>query len=273
MAPEPYTLRILRLDLTTGTITEEHIDGETTAQYVGGTGLATKYLWEEVPAGVKWDDPENLFTLFTGPLAGTRVCGSGTFSVTTLGACTDMCGTAQANGFYGAFMRQNGIDGIILQGKSDKWVRLHIEDGKLHIVDAEHLLGLDTWETEDAVTKELGKRCSVFSIGPAGENLVRFAAIVGDRGHVAAHNGVGAVMGAKKVKCFSAVKGDVKPRVLDQENLVEHAKKLAAFTKEVDQGLVNFGTNAGLTPLGMMGAVPMRNYTTNVWPEGQQVHA
>jgi aldehyde:ferredoxin oxidoreductase len=267
MPQEPYSLRILRLDLGTGAITEEHIDGETTAKYVGGTGLATKYLWEEVPAGVKWNDPENRITFFTGPLAGTRVCGSGTFSVTTLGACTGMCGTSQANGFMGAFMRQNGIDGIIVQGASEKWVRLHIEDGELRVLPAEHLLGLDTWETEDAVTEEIGKRCSVYSIGPAGEHLVRFAAIVGDRGHVAAHNGVGAVMGSKKIKCLSAAKGDVKPRVLDQESLVEHAKKLAAFTKEVDQGLVNFGTNAGLVPLGMMGAVPMRNYTTNVWPE------
>ena len=110
-------------------------------------------------------------------------------------------------------------------------------------------------------------RCSVFSIGPAGENLVRFAAIVGDRGHVAAHNGVGAVMGSKKIKCISAAKGDVKPRVVDPERLVENAKKLAAFTKEVDPGLVNFGTNAGLAPLAAMGAVPIRNYTTNVFPE------
>jgi len=74
----------MRVDLSTGDITEELIDGETTAKYVGGTGLATKFLWEEVPAGVKWSDPENRLTFFTGPLAGTRVCGSGTFSVTTV---------------------------------------------------------------------------------------------------------------------------------------------------------------------------------------------
>jgi aldehyde:ferredoxin oxidoreductase len=263
----PYTLRILRLELPSGKVTEEIIDGETTRDYVGGTGLAMKYLWEEVPAGVEWSDPENRLTFFTGPLAGTRVCGSGTFSVTTLGACTNMCGTSQANGFLGAFMRHNGIDGIIVQGAADRWVRLHIQDNELRVLDAEHLLGLDTWETEEAVTKEVGARCSVFSVGPAGEHLARFSAIVGDRGHVAAHNGVGAVMGSKKIKAISAAKGDVKPRVIDAERLVENAKKLAAFTKEVDQGLVNFGTNAGLAPLAAMGAVPIKNYTTNVFPE------
>ncbi|MCE5253994.1 MAG: hypothetical protein LLG45_07305 [Actinomycetia bacterium] len=267
---EPYTLRIMRVDLGSGEISEELIDGETTAKYVGGTGLATKYLWEEVPAGVKWSDPENRLTFFTGPLAGTRVCGSGTFSVTTLGACTGMAGTAQANGFMGAFMRMNGIDGIIVQGAAEKWTRLHIQDGKIHLLDAEPLVGLDTWETEDAVKAETEGRCSVYSIGPAGEHLVRFSAIVGDRGHVAAHNGVGAVMGSKKLKCISAVKGGVKPRVVDPERLVATAKKLAELTKEVDPGLVQFGTNAGLVPLGAMGAVPMRNYTTNVWPEGNK---
>jgi aldehyde:ferredoxin oxidoreductase len=270
MPEEPYTLRILRVDLDSGDITEELIDGETTAKYVGGTGLAMKYLWEEVPAGVKWSDPENRLTFFTGPLAGTRMPGSGTFSVTTLGACTEMCGTSQANGFMGAFMRQNGIDGIIVQGAAKTWTRLHIEDGRIHLLDAEPLLGLDTWETEEAVAKEIGRRSSVFSIGPAGENLVRFAAIVGDRGHVAAHNGVGAVMGSKKLKCISAAKGELKPRVVDQERLVENAKKLVAATKEVDPGLVKFGTNAGLAPLAAMGAVPMRNYQTNVFPEGNK---
>jgi aldehyde:ferredoxin oxidoreductase len=263
----PYTLRILRLELPSGKVTEEIIDGQTTRDYVGGTGLAMKYLWEEVPAGVQWSDPENRLTFFTGPLAGTRVCGSGTFSVTTLGACTNMCGTSQANGFLGAFMRQNGIDGVIVQGAADNWVRIHIQDNELRVLDAENLLGLDTWETEEAVTKEIGARCSVFSIGPAGENLARFSAIVGDRGHVAAHNGVGAVMGSKKIKAISCAKGDTKPRVNEPERLVENAKKLGAFTKEVDKGLVNFGTNAGLAPLASMGAVPIKNYTTNVFPE------
>ncbi|MBN1319894.1 MAG: hypothetical protein JXA87_03540 [Thermoleophilia bacterium] len=266
-AEGPYTLKIVRVDLGTGKITEEFIDGETTAKFVGGTGLATKYLWEEVPAGVKWSDPENIITFFTGVLAGTRVCGSGTFSVTTMGACTGMAGTAQANGFMGAFMRTNGIDGVLVQGKADKWTRIHIQDGQVHLLDAEHLVGKDTWETEEAVKEDTEGRCSVYSIGPAGEHLARFSAIVGDRGHVAAHNGVGAVMGSKKIKCISAVKGDMKPRVVDPETLVAKAKELTEFTMKVDPGLVEFGTNAGLVPLHAMGAVPMRNYTTNLWPE------
>jgi aldehyde:ferredoxin oxidoreductase len=265
-----YTLRILRLNLSTGKVSEEIIDGDTTRKYIGGTGLATKYLWEEVPAGVEWSDPENRIAFFTGPLAGTRMCGSGTFSVTTKGACTNMAGTSQANGFFGAFMRFNGIDGVIVEGAAKKWTRLHIREGRIELLDASHLLGKDTWETEDAVKQEVGKRCSVFSIGPAGENLVRFSAIVGDRGHVAAHNGVGAVMASKKIKCLSVERGDVKPRVVDPEGLQKAAKELVELVKKVDPGLVKFGTNFGFVPLGPMGAVPIKNYTTNIFPEIDQ---
>ncbi len=263
----PYTLRILRVDLGTGAVTEELIDGEGTQTYVGGTGLATKYLWDEVPAGVEWSDPENRVTFFTGPLAGTRVSGSGTFSVTTKGACTNMCGTSQANGFLGAFMRFNGVDGVIVQGAAERWTRLHIHDGTVELLDAEHLVGKDTWETEDAVKEATEGRCSVFSIGPAGENLVRFSAIVGDRGHVAAHNGVGAVMGSKKLKCISATKGSSRPRIVDPERLVARAKELAQVSKDVDPPFVKWGTNAGFAPLSAMGAVPVRNYQTNIFPE------
>ena len=262
-----YSLRILRVNLSTEKVTEERIDGDTARKYVGGTGLGTKYLWEEVPAGVEWSDPDNKIMLFTGPLAGTRVSGSGTFSVTAKGACTNMAGTSQANGFFGAFMRFNGVDGIILEGAAKRWTRIHIHDGTVDLVNAEHLLGKDTWETEDAVKEEVGKRCSVFGIGPAGENLIRFSAIVGDRGHVAAHNGVGAVMGSKKIKCLSVERGQSRPRVVDLERLLPAAKELADLSKKADPGLLKWGTNFGFVMLGPMGAVPVKNYTTNIFPE------
>jgi aldehyde:ferredoxin oxidoreductase len=234
MEQRDYTLKIFRVNLTTGRVSEEHIDGETTRMYVGGTGLGTKYLWDEV---------------------------------TTLGACTGMAGTSQANGYFGAYMRFNGIDGIIVEGAAKPWTRIHIHDGKVELINAEHLLGKDTWETEDAVKEEIGNRCSVYSIGPAGENLVRFSAIVGDRGHVAAHNGVGTVMASKKIKCLSVERGNLKPRVVDPERLRMVAKELSETARKVDPGLVSWGTNFGFVIMKSMGFVPVKNYTTNIFPE------
>ena len=148
---EGYSLRILRVNLSTGKIGEEDDRRRHDPEVPRRHGPRDQVPLGRSPCGVEWSDPDNRISFFTGPLAGTRMSGSGTFSVTTKGACTDMAGTSQANGFFGAFMRFNGIDGILVEGAAKKWTRLHIRDGKIELVDAEHLLGKDTWETEDAV--------------------------------------------------------------------------------------------------------------------------
>ena len=186
-----YMGRILRVDLSREQIGQERLDEETLRKYIGGTGLGAKYLYEEVPPGVEWSDPDNRLMFFAGPLSGTKVNGTGTVSVISKGPMTNMAGASQANGYLGAFLKFAGSDGIIIQGKAKRWLYLHIHDGTAELRDAENLRGKDTWETEDAIKKGLSRQSSVYSIGPAGENLVRFAAIVGDHGHVAAHNGLG----------------------------------------------------------------------------------
>ena len=106
-----YPMRILRVDLSTERIDEEVIEDSEARKYVGGTGLGTKFLYEEVPPGVAWSDPANRISLCTGPLAGTRVAGSGTFSVVTKGPMTNLAAASQANGFFGAFLRSAGFHG------------------------------------------------------------------------------------------------------------------------------------------------------------------
>jgi len=265
-----YPFRILRIDLTTGKTSLEETSGAISRKYVGGTGLASKYLYEEVFPSVQWSDPENRMMFFTGPLAGTKVSGAGTFSVVSKGPMTNMAGATQANGFFGAYLRLSGVDGVIIQGKARNWTRIHIHDGKAELLDADHLVGKDTWETEDAVKREIGGKCSVYSIGPAGENLIRFSAIAGDHGHVAAHNGLGAVMGSKNLKCISVERGKVKIPIADPERLAKAANELIETAIRVDPGLVNYGTNFGFTPLSAMGAVPVKNYTTNIFPALEQ---
>src|SRR5919198_17284 len=208
--PGGYAGRVMHVDLSSGQITSESLDAATLRRWVGGTGLGTRYLMELVPPGMAWDDAENPVILASGPLAGTRVSGTGTFSAVFKGPMTDQAGATQANGYLGAFLRQNGFDAIVLTGRAPRPTYLLIRDGGAELRDAGHLWGVDTWKVEDVLRAEHGtteKGMSVFSIGPAGERLVRFAALVGDRGHVAAHNGVGAVLGAKRLKAIATARG------------------------------------------------------------------
>jgi aldehyde:ferredoxin oxidoreductase len=270
MTTRGYPLKVLRVDLTAGWSKVEEIDDATARKYVGGTGLGAKFLYDEVPPGVEWSDPENRMMWFTGPLGGTQVSGSGTFSVISKGPMTNMAGASQANGFFGAFLRLSGLHGIVIQGAAKKWTRLHIHDSTAELVDAEHLAGKDTRETEDAVRNEVGKRCSVYSIGPAGEKLVRFAAIAGDHGHVAAHNGLGAVMGSKKLKAISVERGHVKIPVAEPDRLSQSAKQLIETAIKADPNLGKFGTAFAFEVFVPMGALPVRNYTTNVFSEWEK---
>jgi len=266
-----YAGKILRVDLARGSIVQEKLDEATLRKYVGGTALGAKILYEEVPPQIEWSDPNNILFLAPGPLGGTRVAGSGTFSVVTQGAMTNGATSTQANGFFGAYLRFSGFDGIIVQGAAKELTYLYVHDDLAELRDARHLAGKDTWETEDLIKRELGKGerdMSVFSIGPAGENLVRFAAIVGDRGHVAAHNGVGAVMGSKRLKAIAVARG--KPAIA-----IKNRRRLAAVAKEILESartaggydIYHWGTSRLYTPAEAGGWLPVKNYTTNLFPQ------
>ena len=124
-----YMGKILRVDLTNGSIQEELLEPEMGDRYLGGSGFGVEYLYREVQPGVEWDDPRNRIIMASGPLGGTTVSGSGTFSLITKGPMTNLGVTTQANGFWGAFIRFAGYDALIIQGQSPRWVYLHIDDG------------------------------------------------------------------------------------------------------------------------------------------------
>jgi aldehyde:ferredoxin oxidoreductase len=265
-----YAGRILRIDLGREQISEEPIDNETLRKYVGGTGLGTKYLYEEVPPDVEWSDADNRIMFFTGPLGGTKVSGSGTFSVVSKGPMTNMAGACQANGYFGAFLKFAGFDGIIIQGRAKRWLYLYIHDGTAELRDARHLLGKDTFETEDTIKEGASRQCSVYSIGPAGEKLVRFACIVGDHGHVVAHNGLGAVMGAKKLKAIAVERGRKAFAVAEPARLSELAKALVDSAIKADPNLGPLGTSWIVPMLTRAGQLPVKNYTTSIFPDSEK---
>jgi aldehyde:ferredoxin oxidoreductase len=267
--PGGYTGKLLRVNLSTGKVWTEEWSPEAMRERLGGIGLGAHILWNEVPAKVHWDHPENRLILGTGPLAGLPVWGTGGLTVVTRGAMTDGATSTNANGFFGAALKYSGYDSIIIQGQAKKWSYLYINDDVVEVRDASHLLGKDTWETQQALEVEhglSGHRMSVYCVGVAGEKCVRFAAIHGDYGHVASKNGCGAVMGKKRLKGVCIVRGTGALRVHDPQGLVQAADDIAhdLKTDPATSTLYNFGTLPGVTNLYKLGVLPIKNYTTNV---------
>src|SRR3990170_2659922 len=209
--PGGYAGRLLRVDLTKRKCWAEPWGPYDMRATLGGAGLGAMILYRETATkggkgNVAWDHPDNRLVLATGPLAGLPVWGTGALTVVTIGAQTNGPTSTQANGFFGTNLKYSGYDAIVIQGQAKDWVYLYIDDDVVELRDARSLVGKDTWETQDALNAALGlsgHQLSVYSIGVAGEKLVRFAAIQGDYGHVASKNGCGAVMGRKKLKAVA----------------------------------------------------------------------
>ena len=270
-----YLGKMLRVDLTSGDTRVERLGEDFIKKWVGGVGFGAKYLWNEVPAGVEWSDPQNRMIWTTGPLAGSGVYGAATFNVAAKGPMTNLAGCSQSNGFFGAYLKFSGFDGIVFQGRAPELSYLVIQDGRAEIRSAANLAGLDLFELEDALRAELGvkgKQVSVYGIGPAGENLVRHACIGGDYGHFAAHNGLGAVMGSKNLKAVVAFRGKVNFSIQDPDRLKTENEALFEFAKGFGPPYYDWGTGGGFSTLHNIGAVPVKNYTTSVFPEHEQLN-
>jgi aldehyde:ferredoxin oxidoreductase len=249
--------RLLRVDLSEGRASLEELDAAIQRQYIGGVGIGARILYDDVLPETSWDHEDNKVIFAAGPLNGTSIPGSGTICAVTKGCLTHGGASSQANAFFGAFIRSAGI---------------YIHDGGVEIKDARFLLGKDTIETESLIVKALGEkrsRISVYSIGPAGENLVKYAMVAGDRGHVIAHNGFGAVLAAKKVKAVAVRNDGNKPYVKHPQALAELSKKMAIQAKNHPiYGKINkYGTSSLWPVLAKNGLVPVKNLTTNYFPK------
>jgi aldehyde:ferredoxin oxidoreductase len=264
-----FSGRYLRADLSRRELRDASFGEKKVRQYLGGTGMGSRILYDEVPPEVEWSDPRNRIILASGPLGGTAIGGSGTFSLVTKGALTGGCTAAQANGLFGAFLRFQGYTGIIVQGVASRWTYLHIDDDSVQLREASHLLGKDTYDTATAIKEELGKQrgqMSVVSIGPAGEHLVRFAGVFADWGHSASHNGPGAVMGSKRLKAIAVSRGKKRVPVKNEGNLRKIAEAFyenaKSFTGTV--GGVHRSYRSGI------GTLPIKNYLTNIWDVSEE---
>jgi len=265
-----YTGNVLRVNMTDGTTHDETIPIHTIENYLGGVGFGASYLYKENPKNVHWSDPENRLILANGPFSYSPLHGSGTLCFVSKGPMSNLAVSTQANGYAGAWLKSCGYDAVIIQGRAKNWSYLYIGDDAVEIRDARHLVGRDSFETQDDLKQELGRKkgISVYCIGPGGENRVRFSVIIGDGTHTASKGGIGAVMGAKRLKAFVICRGKIRPNIYDKSELVSIAKELheGATVKYLNGSRHKYGTNGTFSNLHNVGALPVKNYTTNLFP-------
>ena len=257
-----YTGKMLRIDLTDGTIATESIAAEDARALIGGRGLATKIMCDEVDPKVDAFSPKNKLIFATGPLTGTSAVASGRFMVITKGALTGAIACSNCGGNFGPELKYAGYDMIVLEGAARKPMMLVIDDDEVELLPAGKLWGKNVPETEDLLHEQLGDdfRCAV--IGPAGEKLVRFANVINDKNRAAGRSGVGAVMGSKKLKAI-AVRGSGGLRVADPKKFraacLDSLDKLKAGAV-TGQGLPAFGTAVLVNVINDSGLLPTRNF-------------
>lgn len=262
MMPYGYTGKILRVDLTKRKIEIETRDDSFYRTYLGGRGMVAYYLLNELPRGINALAPENILIFAAGPLTGTAVSGQGRNGAGAKSPLTDGFGNAEGGGYWGAELKRAGFDGILIIGRADKPVYLWIKDERAEILDASHLWGKTTGQTEDAIREELNDRAiRTALIGPAGEKLVRFAAIVNDRSHFVGRNGLGAVMGSKNLKGIAvrAPQGKPKMEIANPAGAQALAKWMGAHLDLV-AGLHEHGTARVLRSLSKAGGLPSFNF-------------
>ena len=193
--------KILRVDLTAGTVKSEPLNMTWAREYLGSRGLASKYLVEEMDPKIDPLSPANKLIWATGPLTGTMASTGGRYTVVTKGPLTGAIACSNSGGYWGAELKMAGWDMVIFEGASPKPVYLLIQDDAAELEDASHLWGKTVWETEAALKKgHQDPLLRVSCIGGAGENKVLFAAVVNDLHRAAGRSGVGAVMGSKNLK-------------------------------------------------------------------------
>ncbi len=255
--------KILRVNLTAGTCESEPLNMEWANRYLGQRGLATKYLSEEIDPRVDPLSADNKIIFATGPLTGTMASTGGRYSVITKGPLTGCIACSNSGGYWGAELKFAGWDMIIIEGRADTPVYLHIENDKAELLSAAEIWGKSTWDTEPYLkAKHQNPQMRVTSIGVASEKGCLYGAVVNDLHRAAGRSGVGTVMGSKKLKAI-AVRGTGGVPVDDPKSFmkaVNDGKKVLAENAVTGQGLPTYGTQVLMNIVNEVGAMPTRNW-------------
>ncbi len=272
-----YAGKLLRVDLASGQCEDVPLEDEWVRTYLLGSGLAAYMFREALAAGrVPEDplDPANTLYAFNGLLTGTIAPTGCRSSWCARSPLTGIWGESNMGGHWGAELRFAGYDGLIVEGGSDRPVYLWIDgrDGTVELRDAAHLWGLDQFEAHECLRQETDERARIAGIGPAGERLVRFASVMqGGPTHsrAAGRTGMGAVMGAKKLKAI-VVRGTDKPSYPDTGVLRDLIKQLNKMIRDKAAGMTMLGTSGGVLIAERFGGLPLKNWLEGSWTDGAE---
>ncbi|MEW6662389.1 MAG: aldehyde ferredoxin oxidoreductase family protein [Bacillota bacterium] len=260
-----YAGKLLRVDLTRGTVSTENLPLEFVRKYLGGRGLAARILYDEVPAGADPLGPDNKVIFATGPLANTRIPGSTRYLVCTKSPLTGGWGDANAAGNFGPMIKRAGFDAVIIEGMSPHPVYIWVNNGTAEIRNAEHLWGMETGAARDKVIEETHPGAEAATIGLAGENAAPYACVISEYNRAAGRSGTGAVLGAKKVKAIVCY-GEAELDVVDSSRVESIIKQMI---KEINdsptcKGFRANGTANGIAPHNALGMYPAYNFKEGV---------
>lgn len=267
-----YKGNVLRINLTTRSVTQEPLNMKWAKEYIGGRGLGTKMLMEEIDPQVDPLSEDNKIIIINGPLSGAKVSTGCRYMVVTKSPLNNMIASSNSGGIWGARLKYAGYDAIIVEGKASNPVYIDIDESGVKIVDADELWGL---ETSDVVEKlKIEGKSSVLNIGTAGENLSLMAAVMNDTDRAAARSGVGAVLGSKHLKAIRVSVSEEKCIIGDnpafKERSVEAAKTIKANPVS-GEGLPSYGTAVLVNIVNSVGGLPTNNWQTSHFENAESI--
>jgi aldehyde:ferredoxin oxidoreductase len=268
-----YGGKILRVNLTTGTVTKEPTPPDVARDFIGGRGFGIYFLLKEVPKGADPLGPENKLIISAGPISGMLIPGGGKCDWTTKAPLTGGYASASMGGHFTAELRYAGLDSIILEGISPKPVYLFIDNDKIELRDASDLWGKPTFAVEKQFKDKLGEEYQVATIGPGGENMVSYACINHDYGRQAGRGGVGAVMGSKKLKAI-VLHGTKSIPVANKAAYRKAGMALYKACKDAEglKDWTRYGTTIVVSWCDEVGALPTRNFSAGSFENGKNLY-
>ncbi|NLF77969.1 MAG: aldehyde ferredoxin oxidoreductase family protein, partial [Chloroflexi bacterium] len=254
--------RILRVNFSTGQTETVELSPTLYRKYMGGRNLALHFLLQEVPPHTDPLSPTNKLIFMTSIATGSPIAGQGRHTAAAISPLTGGLADTQCGGWWGAELKFAGWDGLIIEGQAEEPVYLSIEDDQVKILPAGHLWGKETGEVFRALHEAHGHKTRVLQIGPAGENLVKYAMITADLRHFHGRGGLGAVMGSKRLRAIVVRGTNRKLKLADPEALKQVAKWFANSTKGHPAISLHheLGSPKGVVPLSIQGILPTYNF-------------